>query len=256
LLHLAAFGLGHMNQIPVNNSSSAPPPASVMDCVTTASNHKILSITFSAPFRFRFAQKNKILSGQVHVFTLSRDTCTVGASYRLIILKKSDHDPLIYHPLRTHVYSRLDQRLHTHTSISKHEHRQTHALQHSCCKHTHTHGTNKHAQYTHYTQTERHRHTPGHTPTPTRIYLPRLALVAGLVGVREVGQLGVEAKDRAHEILVGYARLGQPSGIVGIVHGNGIHCQIPPKTLVFAADFIPQQSAELYVISHNLQNCM
>ena len=60
--------------------------------------------------------------------------------------------------------------------------------------------------------------------------------------------LGVEAKDRAHVILVGYARLGQPSGIVGIVHGNGIHCRIPQKTLDFAADVIPELSAELHMI--------
>ncbi len=122
---------------------------------------------------------------------------------------------------------------------------------------TYTHTWNKQTRTLHALYTDRETQThPWATPTPTHIYLPRLALVAGLVGVREVGQLGVEAKDRAHEILVGYARLGQPSGIVGIVHGNGIHCQSPPKTLVFAADFIPQQSAELYVISHNLQNCM
>jgi hypothetical protein len=139
---------------------------------------------------------------------------------------------------------------HTHQHQNT-KHRLTHVLQHACSKHTHAHGTNKHAQHMHDTHTDRHRHTPGHTPTLTRIYLPRLALVAGLIRVREVGQLGVEAKDCVHEILVGYSRLGQPSGIVGIVHGNGIHCPIPQKTLYFAADFIPQQSAELCVISHN-----
>jgi len=74
------------------------------------------------------------------------------------------------------------------------------------------------------------------THTHTHIYQPRLVLVAGLIGVREVGLLGVEAKDRSHVILVGCARLGQPPGII---EGNGIHCKIPKPTLVFAVDFIP-----------------